>query len=303
MQNDGWLMEGDCLEKMKDIPDGSVDMILADLPYGTTACKWDIVIPFELLWEHYERIIKQNSAIVLFGSEPFSSYLRLSNIRKYKHDWIWIKNIPTNISSAAYQPMRYSEYICVFYEKPPVFNKQLIERSESGKARVAAGKKSGVTFKSTQSQVCSNGKETKETNPEKYETDFKNPSNLIEFATERGCHRFHPTQKPVALLEYLIKTYTQENETVLDNVMGSGSTGVACVNTGRKFIGIEKEEKYFQIARERISEAILEKVNVINKTLILSAKNPQVFFHNIIPRIFRQIFILAFHLFFFQSGV
>jgi DNA modification methylase len=238
------LIHGDCLEKMKDIPDKSIDMILCDLPYGTTACKWDIIIPFEPLWEQYKRIIKDNGAIVLFGSEPFSSYLRMSNIKQYKYDWKWDKVVGSNFVQAKKQPLRIYEDICVFYKKQPTYNPQMEERKKENERpsnKPALNNINGMT-----SIKCPTiGK-------------MKYPVNKIEInrmSKELNSSRIiHPTQKPVALLEYLIKTYTLEGETVLDNTMGSGSTGVACINTKRNFIGIEKDDKYFEVAKKRIEE-------------------------------------------------
>ena len=236
------LMQGDCLELMKDIPDGSVDMILADLPYGTTAIKWDIVIPFEQLWEQYKRIIKHNGAIVLFGTEPFSSNLRVSNLEMYKYDWIWEKPQGVNFAQCNHMPMSVYETISVFgnfglsknAKVQPVYNPQGLVRVDK--------KKKAKTF--SDHRPTNNNKD--------HIQKFTNyPRQVIKFPQERG---FHPTQKPVALIEYLIKTYTNEGDTVLDNVMGSGTTGVACKNTGRNFIGMELDEEYFKIATERINE-------------------------------------------------
>ena len=232
------LIHGDCLEKMKDIPDKSIDMILCDLPYGTTACKWDVVIQFEPLWEHYKRIIKDRGAIVLFGSEPFSSYLRMSNIKQYKYDWVWDKVRPSGFQIAKYNPMKRHELISVFQEGSNWYP-QKEKRDKPVKGR-----------------VCSSS----DSSPLKYNDgiarvyDEKNPQSILVFSKQSDGKYIHPTQKPVALLEYLIKTYTLEGETVLDNCMGSGSTGVACVNTNRNFIGIEKDDKYFEIAKKRIEE-------------------------------------------------
>ena len=236
------LYNGDCLELMKSIQDKSVDMILCDLPYGTTACKWDTVIPFEPLWEQYNRIIKDNGAIVLFGSEPFSSALRMSNIKNFKYDWIWDKKIPSGMSYARFQPMRQTENISVFCKGKTVYNPQMVKRDKPIK-------KGGNKYSpSAPIQACKEGKDFKKT----YE--YKNPINLIVFDKIRKGS-LHPTQKPVPLLEYLIKTYTNEGDVVLDNCMGSGSTGVACVNTNRDFIGIELDKDYFNIAKERIGNA------------------------------------------------
>ena len=237
------LRQGDCLELMKDIPDKSIDMILCDLPYGTTACKWDIVIPFEPLWEQYNRIIKDNGAIVLFGNEPFTSMLICSNLKGFKYRWDWNKKIPSGMGYAKYRPMQQTEDIAVFTKngEKTVYNPQMIKREKpikSGGNSIQAGVYSGF-------KCMGEGKEYKKT------YDYKNPVTLLEFdKIRRGS--LHPTQKPVDLLEYLIKTYTKEGETVLDNCMGSGSTGVACINTNRNFIGIELDENYFNIAKERI---------------------------------------------------
>jgi site-specific DNA-methyltransferase (adenine-specific) len=235
------LRQGDCLEVMKEIPDKSVDMILCDLPYGTTACKWDNVIPFEPLWEQYKRIIKDNGAIVLFGSEPFASLLRTSNLKMYKYDWIWDKKIPSGMSYARFQPMRQTENISVFCKSKTIYNPQLTKREKPIKN---GGNKYSPT---APIEACKQGKHFSKT----YE--YKQPVNLLRYDKVRR-NSLHRTQKPVALLEYLIKTYTNENELVLDNCMGSGSTGVACVNTNRNFIGIELDKNYFNIAKERIEK-------------------------------------------------
>lgn len=240
------LYQGDCIEVMKDIEDGSVDLILTDPPYGTTACKWDSVIPFEPMWEQLNRIIKPNGAICLFGSEPFSSALRMSNIKNFKYDWIWDKRIPSGMSYARFQPMRQTENISVFCNGKTVYNPQMVKRDKPIK-------KGGNKYSpSAPIQACKEGKDFKKT----YE--YKNPINLIVFDKIRKGS-LHPTQKPVPLLEYLIRTYTNEGETVLDFTMGSGSTGVACVNTNRNFIGIELDEEYFKIAENRIKQAIIDK--------------------------------------------
>lgn len=243
MNNNIKLYNGDCLEVMKDIEDKSIDMILCDLPYGTTRCNWDIIIPFEYLWDQYNRIIKDNGAIVLFGSEPFSSYLRMSNLKKYKYDWIWEKPKGTGHLNAKKQPMRYSELISVFYGKQCLYNPQKT-----------------YGHKPTNSNSVKSYKETELYNHyEKIKTGGSTeryPRNILKFNNVNSAHGIlHPTQKPTDLLEYLIKTYTNENEIILDNCMGSGSTGVACLNTKRKFIGIEKDENYFNISKERIGQA------------------------------------------------
>lgn len=244
------LYQGDCIEVMKDIEDGSVDLILTDPPYGTTACKWDSVIPFEPMWEQLNRIIKPNGAICLFGSEPFSSALRMSNIKNFKYDWIWDKRIPSGMSYARFQPMRQTENISVFCNGKTVYNPQMVKRDKPIK-------KGGNKYSpSAPIQACKEGKDFKKT----YE--YKNPINLIVFDKIRKGS-LHPTQKPVALLEYLIRTYTNEGETVLDFTMGSGSTGVAALNTNRNFIGIELDEEYFKIAENRIKQAIIDKGMII----------------------------------------
>ena len=234
---------GDCLELMKDIPDKSVDMILCDLPYGTTSNKWDIVIPFENLWGQYRRILKDNGVVALFGSQPFTSKIVVSNIKEYKHEWIWLKNRGSNFANTIREPMKEHESVLIFSKGKWTYNKQMQERTGGGLER--AKYLVEHTTKSTNYQSFKGRKAHNISN-------LRVPSSWQKFNIEVGLH---PTQKPVALLEYLIKTYTNENETVLDNCMGSGSTGVACVNTNRNFIGIELDEKYFNIAKERIYKA------------------------------------------------
>lgn len=243
------LLLGDCLDRMKEIPDGSADMILCDLPYGTTACKWDSVIPFELLWDHYRRIAKPSAAIVLFGVEPFSSLLRASWLGGYKYDWYWNKRHGANFAQANKRPLKTIECISVFYSKPPVY---IPQKSPNPKG---VERRSNYTPSRQKPAFVGQVSTTLEfSNPgASYENDKLLPKALIEFGRE--YKPVHPTQKPVALMEYLIRTYTNEGETVLDNCMGSGTTGVACMNTGRKFIGIERDEDYFRIASERISSA------------------------------------------------
>ena len=230
------LYKGDCLEIMKDIKDKSIDMILCDLPYGTTACKWDAIIPFEPLWEQYKRIIKDHSAIVLFGSEPFSSALRMSNIKDYRYDWIWEKEQGANFMLCKYQPYKVHETISVFSKKRHTYMPQMTK----GKPYISGKGTSGeITNNVVKKQTKNNG--------------TRYPRSIQKFNTDKSKGSLHPTQKPVALLEYLIKTYTNEGETVLDNCMGSGSTGEACLRTNRNFIGIEKDDKYFDIAYNRIN--------------------------------------------------
>ena len=237
------LFKGDCLELMKSIPDGSIDAIITDPPYGTTACKWDSVIDFELMWEQLNRIIKPNGAIVLFGSEPFSSALRMSNIKNYKYDLVWKKERPTNPLNVKKQPPRYFENISVFYSKQPTYNPQMVKRKlenkRNNKPRVLKDETKNIDTNKYNDRVLSGS------------NDLIYQPNVLEFPMQRGKH---PTQKPVALIEYLIKTYTNENETVLDFTMGSGSTMVACQNTNRNGIGIEQDDKYFEIAKQRIKQ-------------------------------------------------
>ena len=239
------LIQGDCLEVMKEIPDKSVDMILCDLPYGTTACKWDTIIPFEPLWEQYSRVIKDNGAIVLTASQPFTSALVMSNPKMFRYAWIWKKSKCGNFQIAKFQPLKYTEDILVFSKKRHNYYPILRDASEGTKNRRKysyEGSKSLGGIKHMASgeykQQFNNGK------------DKVNPKNIIEIPNERN--NVHPTQKPVELCEYLIKTYTNEGETVLDNCMGSGTTGVACKNTNRDFIGIELDDIYFNIAKDRI---------------------------------------------------
>ena len=238
------LYKGDCLEVMKLIPDGSIDAIITDPPYGTTACKWDSVIDFDLMWEQLNRIIKPNGAIVLFGSEPFSSALRMSNIKNYKYDWVWEKTQATGHLNAKKQPLRSNELISVFYKKQCTYNPQ--------KTRGHKPMNTGVRKLSVQNKTEVYGKATKEL-PFGGDTDRHPRTNLV-FKSDKQKSYLHPTQKPIALMQYLIKTYTNEQETVLDFTMGSGTTGVAAKNLNRNFIGIEQDENYFKIAEDRINK-------------------------------------------------
>jgi len=244
------LRLGDCLEVMKTIEDNSIDAIITDPPYGTTACKWDSVIDFELMWEQLNRVIKTNGAVVLFGNEPFSSALRMSNIKNYKYDWIWEKNKVNGLIKN--QPRRAFENICVFYKKPPTWNEIKIKRTESEYKlckRTNDSKTIGTEHRPNMDFVL-----IRKPLAEQW---YKKPINILQFnKDDKRNGKQHPTQKPVALMEYLIKTYTNENETVLDFTMGSGSTGVAAKNLNRNFIGIEKEEKYFKIAQERVNSTL-----------------------------------------------
>lgn len=230
------LKQGDCLELMKDIPDKSVDMILCDLPYGVTSNKWDSIIPFEPLWESYHRVIKDNGAIVLFSQMPFTVDLVASNYKDFRYEWIWEKLSASGHLNANRMPMKKHENILVFHKKLPTYNPQFTE---------------GKPYVATYSTHSSNYGKQKD-NITTINDGKRYPVDIIKFNNDRGLH---PTQKPVELLEYLIKTYTNEGEIVLDNCMGSGTTGVACVNTNRNFIGIELDGGYFEIAKSRISEA------------------------------------------------
>lgn len=241
----GTLLNGDCLELMKDIPDGSVDMILCDLPYGTTQCKWDTIIPFDLLWEQYWKVIKANGAIVLTASQPFTSSLIMSQIKNFKYDMVWDKIKGTGFLNAKKMPMRNHESILIFYKKLPTYNPQ----KTSGHAR-----KTSFRAKHLQTDVYGNMK-----NDYYYDSDQRYPRSIQKFSTDTQNSSIHPTQKPVALFEYLIKTYTNESETVLDNCSGSGTTAIAAERTNRKWICIEKDPVYFGKSYERISSELLSK--------------------------------------------
>lgn len=234
---------GDCLDKMKLIPDNSISLVLADLPYGTTSAKWDNVIPFGPLWDEYDRVVKDNGVVCLFGSEPFSSYLRMSNIQNFKYDWIWDKHNTTGFLNAKKKPLARHEIISVFSRAKLgrfTYNPQM----RKGQMRTKGG------YNNKPVDVYQKFGEHKSVN------DMYYPTSIISIGTVYRNKNVHPTQKPVPLLEYMINTYTFQGETVLDNTMGSGSTGVAAINTGRAFVGIELEQKYFDIAKGRIEEAI-----------------------------------------------
>ena len=245
------LFNGDCLEVMRQIPYKSIDMILCDLPYGTTQNKWDSVIDLDRLWEQYNRIIKDNGAILLFAQTPFDKVLGFSNLKMLKYEWIWVKNKATGFLNSKKMPLKAHENILTFYKKPPMYNPQGLIKKEiptinkgnrGKKERGAGGTNYGIATKDAIQEY------------ENY------PRDVLEFRVV--MKPVHPTEKPVDLLEYLIKTYTKEGDTVLDNCMGSGSTGVACINTNRKFIGIELDENYFKIADDRIHKALTEKENM-----------------------------------------
>jgi site-specific DNA-methyltransferase (adenine-specific) len=245
MRAEAALYKGDTLEMMSRFADRSIDMILCDLPYGTTACKWDMVIPFEPLWEQYRRIIKPNGAIVLFGSQPFTSALITSNLSAFKYEWIYEKTNPKGFLSAKRRPLTAHENICVFsFGSPPYFpQKWAIPEHLRTKRKHATSKHSGE---------CYGDRELK-----RWDDDGSRfPTSVIGFSNRVGRNEnHHPTQKPLALMEYLIHTYTNESDLVLDNTMGSGTTGVACMHTKRYFAGIERDDKYFAIAEQRIDAA------------------------------------------------
>ena len=237
------LRNGDCLEIMKQIKNESIDLILCDLPYGTTNCKWDTIIPFDKLWEQYERIIKPNGAIVLTASQPFTSALVMSNPKLFRNEWIWEKTKASNFQLAKLNPLKFHENILVFYKKPPIYNQLTLED-----CYIKSGRGTDVR----QLKHCKDSKDYVTT-----KTGYNR--SVIKVANPSGKGHPHPTAKPISLMETLIKIYTNENETVLDNCMGSGTTPIACLNTNRKCIGIEVEEKYFNLAFERVGEKRKEK--------------------------------------------
>ena len=252
------LYKGDCLEVMKLIPDGSVDAIITDPPYGTTACKWDSVVPFDKMWAQLNRIIKPNGVIVLFGSEPFSSALRMSNIKNYKYDWIWNKISGANFMNLKNRPWKTQEQLIVFFNEANItFNPKRVPRTAASLKRLPAGESRKYVRCESNSIAEHYGMKHAGRNEYTPKGGLKHPIDIIEFnrREKNPMNIKHPTKKPVALMEYLVKTYTNENETVLDFTMGSGSTGVACKNTNRRFIGIELDDNYFEIAEKRIEEA------------------------------------------------
>ncbi len=236
------ILLGDCLELMKDIPDGSVDMILADLPYGTTSNKWDAVIPFEPMWELYWKVLKPTGVIVLTASQPFSSALIMSQPKYFKHEWIWLKNRGSNFANTVREPMKEHEQVLVFSKGKWTYNKQMQERTGAGLDRV----KYNVKFESKSENYREFAGRT-----ENQLSDLRVPSSWQKFNCEVGLH---PTQKPVALFEYIIKTYSNEGDLVLDNCAGSGTTAIACLNTKRQFIVMEKEQKYYDIILKRVAD-------------------------------------------------
>jgi site-specific DNA-methyltransferase (adenine-specific) len=238
------LLNEDCLEAMQVIPDGSIDMILADPPYGTTACKWDSVIPFEPMWEQLKRVVKPNGGIVMTASQPFTSALVMSNVKMFAYEWVWVKSKITGVLNAKKMPVRKHEQVLVF----------------SNTKTTGTYNPQGLVAKGTITKQGGNSDNYRSRSSEAYVQEWTNwPRDVLEVPSEGKT--VHPTQKPVALMEYLIKTYTNEGETVLDFTMGSGTTGVACVNTGRNFIGIELDQEYFEMAQNRIEQAKLKEKN------------------------------------------
>lgn len=238
------LFHDDCFNILSNIENQSVDLILCDLPYGTTKCKWDFILDFDTLWEQYERIIKPNGAIVLFGSEPFSSALRMSNVNLYKYDWYWRKSKPVGFANAKKMPLKEVETISVFYKSLPTYNPQGLEKCN----RVI----SNSTKKIKQNNITAiNGGAFKTDTFLQENTNY--PRQVLDFNVEQGLH---PTQKPLPLVEYLVSTYSNENDIVLDNCMGSNTTGLACQRLNRQFIGIEKEKAYYDISVKRVSECL-----------------------------------------------
>ena len=246
-------MQGDCLERMKEIPDGSIDMVLTDPPYGTTACKWDSVIPFEPMWEQLKRVTKKNGAIVLFGKEPFSSTLRLSNVDQFKYDWYWRKDTKSNFPQASFQPLNNIEIISIFsdgYARNFPSGSHLKSKIMKYNPQMTCGEGYNIPKESKTTGIFNTNHRGGKYKHNVRDTTKRFPYNTISFNVDKP--RLHPTQKPVPLMEYLIKTYTNEGETVLDFTMGSGTTGVAAKNLNRSFIGIELDETYFNIAKDRI---------------------------------------------------
>lgn len=256
-----WLMHGDCLERMNEIPDGSVDMVLADPPYGITACKWDSIIPLDKMWEQLKRVIKPNGAIVMTASQPFTSVLITSNLRMFHHQWVWDKKFAANFPQAKRQPLRVHEDIVVFGNVPKYYPQMLkrdvpIKKGANKGARVFGGG-SGLWREDYEGKVY----------------DEKYPCTILKFSSRDEKRGLHPTQKPVALMEYLIKTYSNEGETVLDFTMGSSTTAIASLNTNRNFIGIEKDGNYFNIGVNRVKEHI--KCQDLKTELVISTEDLQ----------------------------
>jgi len=256
------LHHGNCLDIMPTLEAGSVDMVLTDPPYGTTACKWDSVLPFAPMWAGIKHAVKRNAAIVMTASQPFTSALVMSNVGMFKYEWIWEKNQPSGIASARFQPMKNHENVLVFCEGKTTYNKQ---PTKSKIVDRKLGKSNGKFWDKTNVGVTGM-KPKKTSNPDNVLLANVNPRTIIPFKIPPNAKgKLHPTQKPVALMEYLIKTYTNEGDTVLDFTMGSGTTGVACANTGRKFIGIELDAGYFDIASRRVAEAYAAQPNATDQ--------------------------------------
>jgi site-specific DNA-methyltransferase (adenine-specific) len=244
------LYHGDCLELMKDILDGSIDAIICDLPYGTTNCSWDSPIDLIKLWEQYERIIKPNGAIVLTAQTPFDKVLGVSNLKLLRYEWIWEKTHATGHLNAKKMPMKSHENILVFYKSAPTYN-PIMTYGHTRKVASAKNRAACIARRNDTDDIYNNEDASKVNS---YDSTTRYPRSVVKFKTDKQTSSLHKTQKPTALMEYLINTYTNEGETVLDNCMGSGTTGVACKSTGRNFIGMEKDEKYFEIAKKRIED-------------------------------------------------
>ena len=256
------ILLGDCLELYKNIEPKSIDLILTDLPYGTTSCKWDTILPFDKLWEIVNYLLKQNGAFITTASQPFTSALVMSNPKLFRYEWIWEKNMASNFAAAKFVPLKQHENILVFYKNAPIYNPQRIERTEKSKAR--------RKHKDVKNEMVLNKDNVYGTfgfiNKQKtglldVDKIYRNPKTVIYFTRDANNqynkNSFHPTQKPIALFEYLLKTYSNENMTIFDPCMGSGTTGIACKNLNRNFIGIEKDEQYFKIAEQRINARTL----------------------------------------------
>lgn len=240
------LVNADCFDVFPFIEDKSIDAIICDLPYGTTACKWDTIIPFDKLWEQYERVAKPNAPIILTASQPFTSALVMSKPKWFRHEWVWQKNRGSNFALLKWQPFKEHESVLVFSKETANYYPIMEERSESGKSRCAYTFNNKVTSETIDNQTFYN----QDGERRKLDENLRNPSSIQKFNTEVGLH---PTQKPIALFEYLVKTYSKENDLVLDNTMGSGTTNLACLKLNRKSIGIEKEKQYYDVAVRRLS--------------------------------------------------
>lgn len=250
--NDIQLYNEDCLTKMRHLPSKSIDLILCDLPYGLTPCLWDKTLPLDLLWVEYKRLLKDNGVAVLFGSQPFTSHLIISNLGMFRYEWIYKKIAGSNFANARKMPIKEHENICVFYAKQPKYNPQMQERSEGGRKRL------NTPYKKNSTTSCDAlGNIPRNNAGRTYDQQYRLPGSVQQFNNRsKGSRGLHPTQKPVELCEYLIKTYTDIGDMVMDNCMGSGTTGVACKNTGRRFIGIEKDANMFAVAKKRIEETV-----------------------------------------------